>query len=287
MKRIFIVGDVAVEILLRGLSGHPRRGREVFLSGARAEPGGAAGRFAAALTRFGRRVTLVGKVGKDPMGELVRRGLRGVVDRAQLAVDPARETGMRLRFSDDEESSVLTSPGATATLDARDVASLPFRRDDHLHVASPFLLPGLPLPAVFRKARARGVTISVGVGGDPRGRSDLKALCPWVQVLLLGEAEAGGMAGARAIAGEGPLVIVRRGGKGAVGLTGGKEWKVRGRATGPAFDAAFIDGWLDGHRVHEVLAYASSASALDAEGDGRIGSTPTRAEALRAVGRNV
>jgi sugar/nucleoside kinase (ribokinase family) len=84
-----------------------------------------------------------------------------------------------------------------------------------------------------------------------------------------------------------PLLVVRKGEKGAIALTKGGEWKAPGLAAGPVFDAAFLDGWMDGHRVGEILGYAIAASSLSAEQGGEIGATPTRAEALHHVGRMV
>jgi sugar/nucleoside kinase (ribokinase family) len=64
---------------------------------------------------------------------------------------------------------------------------------------------------------------------------------------------------------------------------------VSGRAVdttgaGDTFDAAFIDGWLQGHRVDEVLAFACACGALSTEKPGGYDGQPTRAEALRLVG---
>jgi len=286
MQRILVVGDLGVEIVLGGLSGHPRPGREVFVSSARTRPGGAGGRFAAALARLGRKTTLVAKVGTDEWGRLVRKRLRGQVELLAGSRDPAHGTSLSVAFSDGEEASLVTSPGATAALGPREFRGIDWRRYRHLHVASPFQLLGLPLVPLIQKAVAAGLTVSLGAGADPRGRWDLRALFPKLHVLLAGEAEARALGGsARKLAALGPLVVVCRKGKGPLAFTSGGEWKAPGPASGAVFDAAFIDGWLDGHRVQEILAYAVAASSLAAERGDEIGSTPTRPEVLRCVGR--
>jgi sugar/nucleoside kinase (ribokinase family) len=139
---------------------------------------------------------------------------------------------------------------------------------------------------LLRKAKAAGLTVSIGVGGDPRGRWDLQDLYPKVDLLFVGEPAAKALGGsARALGNRVTLVVVQRAGKGGVALTKGREWKAPGLAEGAVFDAAFLDGWLDGHRVGEILAYAVAASSLAAEAGADIGATPTRAEALHHVGR--
>ena len=264
MKPILVVGDVAAEIALRGLSGHPRRGHEVFVSAAELSAGGDGARFAAALGRLGRDVTFVGKVGKDELGDLLLKRFKG----QRISRDPRLKTGLRMSLRDDADASVITSPGATAGFTMADLRAVTFRRYGHLHVASPFQLLGLPLAPLVRKARAAGLTVSISAGNDPRGRG-LADLAP--DVLLTDDPK-----GPR-----GTLTVLRRGEKGAQAFTGSGRWKAAGRGAGPVFDAAFIDGWLGGHRVHEILAYAGAAASLAAE----EGVTPTRAEALHYVGR--
>jgi sugar/nucleoside kinase (ribokinase family) len=287
MKRVLVIGDIAAEVRLSGLSGHPRRGTEVFVSGARVDAGGAGARFAAAATTLGRRVTLAGRVGRDALGRAVRDELAGLVDASRIALDPSRPTGLGMSFSDDEDSSRVTYAGATAAIGTRDLAGLDWSRYTHLHVASPFQVLGDPWVPLLRKARSRKLTVSLGAGADPRGRWDLGGLFPLVHLLLLGESEARALGGGRALAGRVALVVVRRGAKGSVAWTQGREWKSRAPAWGPAFDAAFVDGWLEGHRVGEILEYAGAASTLAAERGGGLGDTPTRAEALHQVGRNL
>ena len=268
MKPTLVVGDVMAEVHLSGLSAHPRRGHEVFLSGASMQMGGWGARFAAALTRLGRQVTLIGKVGRDELG----RQLRG---RTELAEDPKRATGVRIALSEGEEPSVMTYPGATAGLTLKDLGKIDWRRYAHLHVASPFLMPGLALPTLLRKAKAARLTVSVSEGSDPAGRGDLSGASKQIDVLFTG-AKAKDQAA---------LVVVAKGEKGATASTAGREWKHKGFAGGAVFDAAFIDGWLEGHRVHEVLAYAAAASSLSEETGGGMDATPTRSEALHLVGR--
>jgi len=262
MKPVLVVGDIAVDLNLRGLSGHPRRGREVFVSNASMEAGGWGARFASALTRRGRKTQFRGNVGKDAMGDLLLSQFQGELDLSGVSRDPKHKTSLRFSLSDDDESSVITYPGATAALALRGVD---FRRFGHLHVCSPFLLLSQPLIPLLKKARSARLTTSLSVGWDPRERWDLKALFPLLNVLLADEAAAKALGGtARKLADQVTLVVVRKGGRGAEAATKGGAWKVSGPTAGPLFDAVFIDHWLDGDRVQDSLAAACEAS-------GRVG----------------
>src|SRR5579864_2979130 len=202
MKRILVIGDLVAEVVLRGLSGHPRPGREVFVSSARIAAGGAGARFAGALSRLGRRVTLIAKVGADEWGDLLLRRLKGKVEKVVASRDPRRRTGLSVAFSEGEEASRVTYPGATASLTSRDLGSIDWRRYEHLHLASPFQLLGLAILPLLRRAKAAGLTVSIGAGGDPRGRWDLKDLAAKVDLLFIGEPAAKALGGSAKALGE-------------------------------------------------------------------------------------
>jgi sugar/nucleoside kinase (ribokinase family) len=187
MKSVLVVGDLTAEIVLRGLSGHPRPGREVFVSSARIEAGGGGARIAGALTRLGRKVTLVAKVGRDELGDLLLGRLKGKVERVAVSRDLKQRTSLSVAFSDDQDASLVTYPGATGSLTSRDLGSIDWRRYGHLHLASPFQLLGLALVPLLKRAQGAGLTVSLSVGGDPRGRWDLGDLVPNLNLLLLGE----------------------------------------------------------------------------------------------------
>lgn len=258
MKPVLVVGDIALDLNLRGLSGHPRRGREVFVSHVSMEAGGWGARFASALAGRGRKTHFRGNVGKDGLGDLLLSRLKEDLDLSGVSRDPKHQTSVRFSLSDDEDSSVITYPGATAALALRGVD---FRRFGHLHVCSPFLLLSQPLVPLLKKARAARLTTSLSVGWDPRERWDLKALYPLLNVLLADDAAAKALGGtAKKLADQVTLVVVRKGSRGAEAATKGGAWKVSGPTAGPLFDAVFIDHWLDGNRVQDSLEAACEAS---------------------------
>ena len=258
MNPVLVVGDIGVNLSLRGLSGHPRRGREVFVSNVSVAAGGWGARFASALARRGRKTHFRGNIGKDAMGDLLLRQIQGHLDVSGISRDPRHNTCLSFSLSDGGDSSVISYPGATTALALR---SVDFRRFGHLHVCSPFLLLSQPLVPLLKKAKAARLTTSMSVGWDPRERWDLKAVYPLLDVLLADDAAAKALGGSvKKLADQVTLVVVRKGDRGAEAATKGGAWKLSGPTSGPLFDAVFIDHWLDGDRVQDSLAAACEAS---------------------------
>jgi sugar/nucleoside kinase (ribokinase family) len=301
-KPILVIGDLNADLILTGLSGHPRYGREVLVSGCSLTLGGSAAIFACGLSRLGRDVRFLGKVGSDPMGDfLVKRMRERGVDVSGVRRDGSRGTGMAVAFTETDDRAIVAYLGTVATTVPRDVAPGNWRRYSHLHLTSPFLQLGLSghFVPMLRAARRAGLTTSLDPGWDPRERWNLEAIYPLLDVLLVNEAEAKALtklrnpsAAAKKLAGKVGLAVVKTGPKGAVAATQTADWKVPSypvdpidtTGAGDTFDAAFVDGWMNGHRVEEVLAYACAAGALSTEKPGGYDGQPTRAEALRRVG---
>jgi sugar/nucleoside kinase (ribokinase family) len=302
-KPVLVIGDLNADLILTGLSGHPRYGREVLVSGCSMTLGGSAGIFACGLARLGRDVRFLGKVGADSTGDFVLERMRERgVDVSGVKQDPKTGTGIAVAFTETGDRALVSFLGTVATTVPRDLGTIEWRRFSHLHLTSPFLQFGLSAHFVplLRAARRAGMSTSLDPGWDPRERWNLEAIYPLLDLLLVNEVEAKALvriakpaAAARKLAEEVTLVVVKTGAKGAVAATSTTVWKepphrvdpIDTTGAGDTFDAAFVDGWLDGHRVPEVLSYACAAGALSTEKPGGYDGQPTRAEALRLVGR--
>jgi len=301
-KPVLVIGDLNADLILTGLSGHPRYGREVLVSGCSLTLGGSAAIFACGLAKLGREVKFVGKVGADQPGDFVVKLMkdRGV-DASGIKRDRKESTGIAVAFTETDDRALVSFLGTVVSTTPRDVAVGDPKRFGHLHVTSPFLQLGLlgHFQPLLKKARRAGLTTSMDPGWDPRGRWTLEDLYPWIDVLLVNEMEAKALTGstrpasaAKALADKVTLAVVKAGDQGAFAATKSGDWSassypveaVDTTGAGDTFDAAFIDGWLDGHRVHEILAYACAAGAISTEKRGGYDGQPTRREALRLVG---
>jgi ribokinase len=236
-----------------------------------------------------------------------RLGLRTAM---AAAVADDVPTGISVALARPDDRAVLTARGALTAFDPADIPDGLLRRTRHVHVASPFLQPGLRdgLDKLVARAHAAGATVSMDTGWDPEERwAPVATVAGAVDVLLPNAQEAvrlaaaaspasragrppaadDPLAAARVLAARGPLVVVKLGANGAVAVHDGTS--VRGPAyrvravdatgAGDSFDAGFLAGWLGGGDLAYSLALGCACGALSTRRAGGTGGQPTRDEA--------
>jgi ribokinase len=284
---LLVVGDVNADLVLRGGDLVPTFGqREQLVDHAQLVLGGSGAIVAAGAARLGLRVAMAGCVGDDALGRAMLAALDGVdVSAVRTGAAP---TGVSVGLARPGDRAVLTALGALAELRADDVPEALLRQARHVHVASPFLQPGLDVAAIA--ARAAGTT-SLDPGWDPHERWDLE----WqgFDVLLPNAQEAQRLAGeedveaaARRLAASGPLVVVKLGAEGAL-ATGEAIVRVRApqvdpvdaTGAGDSFDAGFVAARLAGEELADALALACACGALSTRAAGGTAGQPTLDEA--------
>src|ERR1043165_1115201 len=99
-KPVLLVGDLNADLILTGLSGHPRYGREVLVSGCSMTLGGSAAIFAPGLLQLGRPAKFLGAAGADGTGDVVLKLMRDRgVDVSGVKRDRKMATGMAVAFT--------------------------------------------------------------------------------------------------------------------------------------------------------------------------------------------
>lgn len=301
MKPVLVLGDLNADLILTGLSGHPRYGREVLVHGCRLTLGGSGAILACGLARLGTPVRFQGKVGADSTGDLVldlmkRRG----VDVSAVKRDPKTGTGIAVAFTHTDERALVSYLGTVATTRPMDVAIDSLTNYSHLHMTSPFLQLGLRdrFPAFLRSAKMASLTTSIDPGWDPRERWDLAEILPWVDVLFVNEAEAKALTGKRkpleaaaALASPKRTAVVKIGPKGAVAVGPAGSFRsptpdvdpVDTTGAGDTFDAGFLHAWLGGKSVGEALEFGCACGAASTRKPGGYEGQPTASEAYRLV----
>ena len=219
---LLVVGDVNADLVLRGGDLVPSFGqREQLVDHAELVLGGSGAIVAAGAARLGLRVAMAGCVGDDALGRAMLAALDGVdVTAVRVGAEP---TGVSVGLARPGDRAVLTALGALAEFRAEHVPDALLASARWVHVASPFLQPGLDVAAIA--ARAAGTT-SLDPGWDPHERWELA----WegFDVLLPNAQEAQRLAGeedveaaARSLASKGPTVVVKLGADGALAVFGG------------------------------------------------------------------
>ena len=141
-----------------------------------ANPGGAPGNFLAALTRYGCRTAMIGKVGDDSFGRLLKKTAEEAgIDTAGIVTDPDVFTTMAfvsLDASGNRDFSFARKPGADTCLRAEEIREELFAEAKVFHFGT-LSLTDEPAASATRRAvetaKKKGMLISV----DPNLRKPL------------------------------------------------------------------------------------------------------------------
>ena len=308
---VYVIGDVNPDILVIDADPVPEFGQVEKLVGTiRLTVGGSSAIAACGLARLGLRVAHGGVVGDDLLGHVVLEAMRERgVDTSMVSSDAAIPTGATVHLCRGDDRALLTATGTIDRLRAEDVPREVLPRIRHLHAGStaiqPRLRPGLP--ALFREARAAGVSVSFDTNWDPDRRWEgIAPMLAAADIFLPNEREAALISGvddplsaARAIAsmaeaagrepGAEPLVVaVKLGPDGALAVRGDEALRlpaervsvVDSTGAGDAFDAGFIRGFLDRRPLAEMLALGVACGTLSTRAVGGVDGQATLEEAL-------
>lgn len=299
-RRVLVVGEINVDLVLKGLHAEPAPGQEVLADDFLMTPGSSSMICAMGLARLGHPVAFHGKLGDDAWGRYCLEALRGAgIDVASLHPDPDLRTGVTVSLSTPRDRSLVTFPGAIAALRADEVDDVLLRGARHLHVSSFYLQKALRpgLAGLFARARAAGLTTSLDPGFDPDRAwgDDLRGILAGVDVFLPNEEEL------RALTGETGLrdalaaldngrtcIVVKRGRQGCAAVQDGALLEVPAFAVdavdstgaGDSFDAGFLHAWLRDLPLRECMRWGSACGSLSTRG---IGGTTRQATADEAA----
>ena len=303
---VLVVGDVYCDIVLRGLPRLPDWGEEVFGSEPVLCPGGLAN-VAVGLASLGLTTHLLARTrAQDTIGAVLAEELasREHLEVSWLGHGPSTALTVALPKGS-ERAMVSYEPPA----DGRPLAPVipwdDLGRALHLHIGS--WNEGRHLMddqrAIAEAARVRHLTTSLDVSLQPEADwpARVRDLLTHVDVFIPNQAEACQIAETddprRALdrlAQIVPTVVVKLGGRGAMGRSHGDYAQVEGlpvdvvdtTGAGDAFAAGLLHGYVRRWNMDRSLALANICGALSV---GRIGSSisvPSRREAFELLERN-
>ncbi|TYB37998.1 ribokinase [Actinomadura chibensis] len=289
---VVVVGSVNADLVV-GVERRPGPGETVLGSDLATHPGGKGANQAVAAARLGARAALVGRVGDDGHGGLLRAALAAAgVDLAHLATAPGAPTGVALiTVGPDGDNSIIVSPGANARVGPADVAAA---RAAIAAAAVVSCQLEVPLPAVEAAARAcaaAGARFVLNLSPPAPVPAGLLAHCDPLVVneheaaFLLGRDGPGDPAGmAEALRRRGPRsVVVTLGADGALVSAGTERVRVPSpevaavdtTGAGDAFTAALCLRLARGDDLPDAARYAARAGAAAVRAPGAQGSFPT------------
>ncbi len=297
-RSIVVVGSLNMDLVLR-MPRTPVAGETLTGHDFATLPGGKGANQAVACARMGGRVAMVGRVGDDAHGALLREALAGDgVDTTDVRALASVHTGVAMIWVEETggENRIVLAPGANGALDVDGVARAGAAIDAAAMLVVQLEVPMATVAAAVARAHGAGVPVLL----NPAPAAPLpEALWSQVAVLVVNESEAAALAGmavvdaaSAAAAGEalrrrGPdRVIVTLGAQGAVvaDAAGPRHQPARAvravdsTAAGDTFIGALAVALCEGRPLDDAVALGQAASAICVTRPGAQASIPWRRE---------
>ena len=279
--RFFLLGDVMVDVT--AIVSEPLNYASDTPATVTMQPGGAAANTACWLAHDGEDATLIGAIGDDPFGILIKEHLAAINVSSALATIAGSTTGGCIIIVDERgERTMLPDPGANARLTVEDLPISSFRAGDHLHLSGYTLLNAATRAvgmSALHLAREAGMTTSLDPASAAPLSHDPAVLDPAllvIDLLIANDAEASVLTGITdprlalaSLAERVSTVIVKRGHLGSIVQRAGVRCETGADAVtvvdttgaGDAYAAGFLPPWMLGLDLAECLRLASLSAA--------------------------
>lgn len=288
---ITLVGEANLDLLLYGLPEDLTVEREWIANRMAMMLGGSPAITAHNLAAMGSRVGFITPMAGDLFAEMCLRSLRdaGVDLSRAVHVKDDLDTGVSILLQHDHSRRMLTYPGATGTLRFEDIDLDYLARSRHFHFSSYFLQERLRPDAsrLLAWCKQAGLTTSLDTNDDPSGEwhASTLDLLRHVDIFMPNEREACRITGQsnaeeaiRMLAARVPLLVVKKGKRGALARRGSERWEAQGVevcvvdavGAGDSFNAGFLHGFLRELPVEKCLEFGNLAGAFSTTAVGGI-----------------
>ncbi len=148
MNPILVIGSLNADLVIR-IPRYPQAGETLQGSDLLTFPGGKGANQAVAAARLGERVTLVGHVGQDSLGDFLLAQLEAnSVETSHIRRDPTATGTAIILVEENGQNRIVLSPGANANVSVDEIESVSFPDFDLL-----LLQLEIPLETVLRAAQ--------------------------------------------------------------------------------------------------------------------------------------
>ena len=296
---IVVIGSINMD-LVSDVARLPKPGETISGGELALIPGGKGANQAVAASRLGGEVHMVGRVGSDAFGPVLRDGLeRNGVDVRYVKRSPGASGTATILVQDGGENSIVLAPGANGQVSKADVdAALPLlRRADAV-----LLQLEIPLPTVIhaiKRCRKLGVRTILDPGPAPKTLPPAELLK--VDVISPNETEAAALVKdgddsrslCKALLKAGAKnVVLKLGAAGSLHadkslvLTAVRSFKIKPvdtTAAGDSFTAGLAVALSQARTWPDALRFANAAGALACTVYGAQPSLPKRAAVLKLL----
>ena len=302
---VAVVGSANLDLVVE-VATIPVPGETVLGGDLRRIAGGKGANQAVAAARLGRRVAMIGRVGDDDSGAILRAALTSAgVDTARILTTDGTPSGTALiAVAADGDNAIVVSPGANGRLSPGDVAAAA----GVLEAAAVVLLQlEVPVEAVAAAVSTARGTVVLNPAPAPAAPLPLDVL-DGVDVLVPNQTELAVLAGHSGLSAIGEVdagtavalarglpvasVVVTLGADGAMVVTGAEAVHVPAprvdpvdtTAAGDAFCGALADALADGADLVTAAEWAVRVGAAATLRPGAQPSLPTRTQVDHLLG---
>jgi sugar/nucleoside kinase (ribokinase family) len=281
---VTIVGDCNLDLVLFGLPESLPLERELLANGMALQIGGSAAITACNMAALGSSVGFVcakASQADDPFARICTDSLHASgVDTSAVFTVAQGATGVTVHLQHGVSRRMLTYPGVTHCLKPDHLDMQYICRSRHFHMASYYLQQGLTkdIPKLLEEIKSHGLTVSLDPNDDPADTWDRCILdaIPYVDVFMPNEREACRVADVQdpeeaieVLRRLVPLLVVKRGSKGASAYTATEAWNVPAFpvqvvdaiGAGDSFNAGFLHAYLQGWSTAKCLRFGALTGA--------------------------
>lgn len=286
---VTLAGEITMDLVMYGLPEELPVEQELLATGMALTLGGSSAITAHNLAALGSRVGFIPQIADDPFTGLCLRRLGEVGVDLSRAVQPRDGigTGVTVLLQHDTTRRALTYSGTISALRYGDLDLNYLASGKHFHLSSFFLQSGLQhdAPRLLAEMQKAGLTTSMDTNDDPVGAWNGPVLdtlrhvdifMPNERELLGISGESGFEAGIRKLSALVPMLVIKRGSRGAIVVHEGR------RSTAPAipvevkdavgagdsFNAGFIHAFVNGAGIDECLRFGNLCGAYSTSASG-------------------
>ncbi len=281
---VLTIGDLAADLVLSGRDVVPEFGqKEKMLGDYSLEMGGSTSIFACQAAKLGLKTALIGKVGNDEFGALIKKTLKQAgVSLSYVKTDPSEKTGLTVILNAGNDRAIMTYAGTIDAVNKHDVPDALLKATRHFHIGSYFMMKRLQpaYPALLKKLKRYGASISLDTNWDPEEKWDsgVWKVLPLVDIFFPNANEARLIARERSLEQAVkklqkvvPVLVIKKGESGAEAYAGGKKFAAQALkmkvvdtvGAGDSFDAGFLYGFLSGKAVADSLEIGCLCGSLN------------------------
>lgn len=288
-KKILVIGELNVDILLNHIQGFPEVGKEILASNMSTVLGSSSAIFASNLASLGATVSFCGTIGRDGNADIVLASLRkSQVDTQHIHIAPNENTGATIILNYNQDRANITYCGAINSLTPDLIPWRKIHEFDHVHISNFFIQKGIRVNIIeiFKRLKDYGVTTSLDMQWDVEEKWDFdyKRGLQFVDIFLPNEKEILRLTQSKTLKQaigkiqpyEGNLII-KQGISGSIGIHKNKKVAcpayhlkpfVDAIGAGDSFNAGFILKFLEEAPLEECLKMGNMIGAISTTATG-------------------